>query len=788
MRAIFCLVVFIFLFQTAFPSGFENKNKHTVSGYVKDNSNGEELIGASVYVEELKVGTTTNVYGFYSLSLPEGEYNLVFSFLGYDDLRKKVKLTEDVKYNASLVPSAELLDAVEIVGERKDRNIKSVEMSVAKIPMKTIKKMPALLGEVDVIKSIQLLPGVLSGSEGSTGFFVRGGGADQNLVLLDGAPVYNASHFIGFFSVFNGDAVKDFKLYKGGIPPEYGGRLSSVLDIQMKDGNSRNYEVTGGIGVLSSRLTVEGPIIEDKMTFLISGRRTYYDVFLPLLPDTNAQKATVYFYDLNTKLNYKINENNRVFLSGYFGKDVMAFGDEFGMNYGNQTGTARWNHLFSSKLFMNTTFVYSQYNYNLFAEQMDMFAMDWVSGIKDYNGKMDLTYFLNPDNTLKAGIGTIYHTFDPGRVTIDIKGAEPDTIKIANNYAYEHSGFIQNEQKITALLSATYGIRFSAFQNVGPGTSLVFDKEDPLKYDVSDTLTYTKGKVFNTYKGWEPRLGLRLITDEWSSVKASYNRTVQYVHLATNTSSSTPIDYWFPCSPNIKPQLADQIALGYFRNFKQDMFETSLEIYYKKMKNVIDFRDHAETLLNQAYEGEIRIGEAYSYGAELYIKKSEGRFNGWISYTYSQTKRRIPEVNRGDWYFAPYDKTNDISIVMNYDATPQLTLSATWVYSTPQPRTFPTGRYEYGGLIVPVYSDRNNVRIFPYHRGDISATYDFMKKGKDRKLLKESSITFSVYNVYFRKNPTTITFKQNEDDPTKTEAEILYLFPIVPSLTYNFKF
>ncbi len=782
----YCLIV-LYFFIPSYLLSADDGDKSTLSGYLRDSETGEELIGASVYIKSIKAGTITNAYGFYSLTVPKGKYEVSFSFIGYQDLVKTIDLTNDVKMNISIRTASRQLDEVEIIGERKNQNIETVEMSTIKIPIKAIKKMPALLGEVDVIKTVMLLPGVLAGVEGSSGFYVRGGNVDQNLILLDDAPVYNAAHVAGFFSVFNGDAIKDIKLYKGGIPSEYGGKLSSVLDIRMKEGNSKRISGSGGIGILSSRLTVEGPVIKDKASFIVSGRRTYFDLFLPLAKDTMVQQSALFFYDLNTKFNYKINDNNRIFLSGYFGRDVLNMAKMIRIDYGNSTSTIRWNHLFSDKLFLNTAFIYSNYNYHMGFDR-DLMSMDWNSRIKDYSAKTDLTYYISPKSTIKTGIGSTYHDFDPGIIDSKI-----DTVnfnfELPHNYALEHFVFLQNEHNITPLLSMQYGIRFSAFQNIGTAEYYIYDKNDPQNYIVSDTITQPKGKIFNTYAGIEPRLGLKYSINEFSSLKASYNRTRQFIHLASNSTSATPLDIWIPSTPNVKPQIADQLAAGYFRNFKNNTYETSIEIYYKKMRNSIDFRDHAELLMNDRLEGELRIGEAESYGLEMLIKKQEGKFTGWISYTLSKTMRTIPEINEGKPYFAPYDRTNDISFVLSYDISKKINISANWVYSTAPPRTMPTGRFEYGGMIVPVYSDRNNVRIFDYHRLDLSCTIYFRKYNDENTKRKfESSLNISAYNAYSRKNPYTIVFSQSENNPNETIAEMYYLFKMIPSITYNFKF
>jgi len=778
----------IFILFIGVQYSISAESKLAISGYVKDASSGEVLIGALVSVKSINYGTSTNVYGYYSLSLPKGDYEVTYSYLGYTTINKKIELKENVRLDISLDISNTLVSEVKVTGTKNNENIENTEMSVAKLPIKTIRKIPMLMGEVDVIKSIQLLPGVSSGVEGSTGFYVRGGGVDQNLVLLDDAPVYNASHVAGFFSVFNGDAVKNITLYKGGIPAEYGGRLSSILDIRMNDGNMKNHKVTGGVGILSSRLTVEGPIIKDKCSFIISGRRTYFDLFLPLAKDSLAKESKVYFYDLNAKLNYNINNNNKLFLSGYFGRDVFGLGNTMSMDYGNKTGTIRWNHIFNEKLFFNLTYVYSNYLYKLKSED-DLSVFNWNSNIIDNYLKTDITLYPNVNNTIKIGGGVGYHKFDPGKIN-----GSMDTVsfefKIPNNYALDYFAFIQNDQKVSKRISLNYGLRYSIFQNIGKSEYYLYDTKDPENYVVTDTITQKKGEIFNTYSGFEPRISLKYSINENNSIKTSYNRTIQYLHLASNSTSATPLDLWIPSTPNVKPQKADQVALGYFKNIYQNIFETSIEVYYKKMYDIIDFRDHAQLLVNDKLEGELRRGDAESYGLELYLRKQDGDFTGWISYTLSKTTRFVPEVNNGKEYYAPYDRTHNISVVLSYDLNQKYSFSANWVYSTAPPRTMPTGRFEYEGMIAPVYSDRNTVRIFDYHRLDLSANIELGKTVElgEKKKKYESSLNISIYNVYGRKNPFTITFKQSEDDPNKTVAEMVYLFSVIPSITYNFKF
>ncbi len=782
----YCLVGMLLSFFSLLATAQE---KHTISGYVKDN-NGEELIGATVYVAALSAGTVTNTYGFYSLTLPENVYDVTYSFIGYEATQKKVSLQNDTKIDLMLEPSTEVIEEVEITAERKDANIQRVEMSTTKLPIKTIQRIPVLMGETDVIKTIQLLPGVQVAGEGSSGFYVRGGAVDQNLILLDDATVYNPSHIGGFFSVFNGDAIKNVELYKGGIPSNYGGRLSSVLDVRMNEGGTAKFGATGGIGAISSRLTLNGPMLNQKGSYIVSGRRTYIDAFFPLFNNAELKDVKAYFYDLNAKANYNINENNRIFLSAYTGDDKYEFSSFFGMGYGNRTMTLRWNHVFSNKLFANYNIIYSNFDYNLGVPE-GVFGFDWESDIIDKSFKNDYTYYLNPQNTIQFGVQATHHTIKPGRGESVGDGIFTLT-NLPNAYGAEYGVFVQNEQKVTPKLTLQYGLRFSMFQNIGEGTIYNYDSE----YTAIDSSVYKWGNVFNTFNGLEPRFGARYMMNNTSSIKASYNRMFQYMHLATNTASTTPLDVWFMSNPNIKPQYADQVALGYFKNFKDNTYELSVETYYKKMYNAIDFKDHAELFLNEYFDGELRRGSAYSYGMEFYLKKQEGDFTGWISYTLSKTRREIDGINNGEAYPTSYDKPHDLKIVANYDITPRINISANWIYSSAMPLTvvrswIPLEDETYGRYWVPKYSGRNEVRLkgTDYHRLDIAFTYHFRQKKN-----YSSSITASVYNAYGRKNLYSIVYRENEnnpeDEPNKYPPEMykMYLFGVIPTVTYNFKF
>ncbi len=773
------LIFFLLSFVLQSVNAVEPKDNYTLSGFIKDAKNGEVLPGATVFIKELGAGTASNVYGFYSTSLKPGTYHIVFSFIGYVDQEQLVEIDGNKSLNINLKPSVENLSEIEIRGEAKNENISSTQMSVNKIDSKTIQAIPALMGEVDLIKAIQLLPGVKFAAEGSSGFSVRGGSPDQNLVLLDEATVYNAGHLMGFFSVFNNDAVKSVELYKGDLPSKYGGRLSSLVDVRMKDGNKKKFHGNGGIGVISSRLMLEGPIVKDKGSFMIAGRRSYADLFLRLSSNDQINKNTLYFYDLNAKLNYSINQNNHVFISGYFGKDVFKNGS-FGMNWGNATGTLRWNHVFNEKLFSNFTFIASSFGYNMGLTNEDN-GFEWKSQLTDYNLKGDFNWYLNNSNTINFGFSTMFHDFFPGI----IKGTGSESFiteyGLPNNYALENAIYISNSQKIGSIISLKYGLRLSMFNNVGPNTVFNYDHEgQPI-----DSTVYSKGDFYNTYFGLEPRLGAVFQLNETSSVKASYSRNYQYLQQAQNSTAGSPLNIWFSSSPNVKPQFSDQFAIGYFRNFKEGMYESSVEVYYKDIKNAIDFRDHADLLLNKHIEGELLIGKGYGYGLEFLLRKNIGKLTGWISYTYSRTFREIEGINNGDPYNGPYDRPHDFSLVANYNLNQQISFGLTWIYLTGQPVTFPVGRFVYGNTVVPFYSGRNDYRMPDYHRLDLSFTWT-EKHNPEKKW--HSQINVSMYNAYNRKNPWVINFQTDANDSSITYAEMTYLFGIVPSITYNFKF
>ncbi len=772
-------ILLIFLSKTI--KAEEIGKKVSLSGFVKDVKNGEALIGAIIYVKEIKSGVVTNSYGFYSISLQAGTYHIRYSYMGYQTDSLTIKLYENKTLNIELKESMQELETVEIKSERDDANIKKSEMSIEKLDIKTIKQIPALMGEVDIIKAIQMLPGVQSTSEGTSGFSVRGGGIDQNLILLDEATVYNASHLMGFFSVFNNDAIKDIKLYKGDIPAEYGSRLSSVLEVRMKEGNNKKMEITGGLGLISSRLTIEGPIINEKTSFLISARRTYADIFFPMFPDTNLQKSKMYFYDLNLKINHQFNNKNRLFASAYSGRDIFEQGKTASMGFGNQTATLRWNHLYSDKLFSNLSAVFAKYNYHLYMTQGGS-DYHWESTMLDYSLKSDFNYFFNPDNNIKFGFMATYHYFYPCKAWVEGTNNSSLSLPYPKKYALEYGVYISNQQKFNENLTVKYGLRHSVFQNIGKATQYKFNSD----YTVADTLEYSRGKIFNTQQNIEPRLGINYVINKFSSAKASYSRTVQYMQLASNSSGGMPLDIWFPSSPVVKPQRADQVAIGYFRNFLDNSFETSVETYYKRMHNVIDFRDHAQLLMNPRMEGEIRNGTANAYGIELMIKKNHGKLTGWISYTFSRIIREINEINDGKQYPANYDKPHNINIILSYEYTKRMVFSANWIYATGAPVTFPVATFYYNNTVNKIYSSRNGYRMRDFHRLDLS----FTLKGKDRPgRMWHGDWVFSVYNAYGRHNDWMINFTQDKDNPQQTLAERWYLpFVFFPGITYNFNF
>lgn len=764
----------------------------TLSGYIRDAANGEEMIGANVYFPEIKKGTATNAYGFYSISIPPGEYQVQFLFIGYETKEQTIDLRSDVRLDVELGSDNVELQEVVLTDSRAVENVKSVEMSVTDLSIQEVKKIPALLGEADVIRTLQLMPGVTTVGEGATGFNVRGGNIDQNLILLDEAPVYNSSHLFGFFSVFNSDAVKDAKLYKGGIPADYGGRLSSVLDVRQKDGNSKRFAGTGGLGILSSRLTLEGPIQKDVSSFMVAGRRSYADLFLVLSPNEDLRNNTAYFYDLNAKLNYRLGEKDRLFASAYFGRDVFGFGDLFKFAWGNQTFSLRWNHLFSEKLFANFTGLISDYRYNLGIPEGAQ-AFDWDSRILNYNAKADFNYYINPENTLTFGASFLTYKFEPGVITPASDENLFNEFTIQNQYAIEPAAFISHEMKVGERWTFLYGIRYSAFVRQGPEDVRIYEDGQPLTPEtIIDTVQYSSGETIASFDGFEPRFSVNYLINDEASIKASYNRTRQYIHLVSNTTAATPVDIWTPAGPYVDPATADQIALGYFQNFSNNAYEASVEVYYKSMRDLLDYKNGAELVLNPVLETELISGEGRAYGLEFFVRKRTGRLTGWVSYTLSRSEVQVvgdsPEetINNGDWYPSNWDKTHDISVVTTYALGDKWDLSATFAFQTGRPITYPDGRFTQDGIVIPIYNNRNGARIPAYHRLDLSANYT-PKPNKTKGW--QSSWSFGVYNAYARRNAYSIFFRPQEENPTQTEAVRLSIFgSIIPFLTYNFTF
>ena len=649
-------------------------------------------------------------------------------------------------------------------------------MDVTRLDPKDIETIPVLFGEKDIMKTLQLTPGVKGAGEGNAGFFVRGGGADQNLILLDEANVYNASHLLGFFSVFNSDAIKDVSLYKSGIPAEYGGRASSVMDVKMRDGNKKKFGMSGGIGLISSRLTVEAPIVKDKGSFIVSGRRSYADLFLKLSKDTSINQTQLFFYDLNAKANYRLGDKDRIFLSGYFGRDVLGINDAFGFNWGNATGTIRWNHLFSNKLFSNTSIAYSDFDYGFnVGSGEDGFGIS--SSINDINFKQDFDYFLNSNNKMKFGVNAIYHTFKPGELSGGNSSFNP--IILDTRYGLEAAAYIQNDMKIGSRWSLMCGLRYSAFNLMGDGTAYEFDGNGVL----TNSTEYSRGESIALHHGLEPRFSISYILSENNSIKLGYNRNLQYLHRVTNSTTSSPTDIWVPSSNNVLPQLADQIAIGYYQNFNKNMFSFTGEVYYKALQNQIDYRTGASNFLNELIEGEFVYGKGRSYGLELQLQKKKGKFTGWLSYTLSRALRTFDAIDNGREFSARQDRIHDISLVTMYNLTERVALSAAWIYYTGDAVTFPSGKYELNGTVIPYYTERNGYRMPDYHRLDLGATFYFKEREKF-----EHNLNVSIYNAYNRENAYTITFQEAENDPTQTEAVQTTLFKIIPSITYNFNF
>ena len=750
--------------------------KHSLHGTIKAKGTGEVIIGATVSVTGHPIGTVSNEYGFYSLTLPQNDYTSTISAIGMKSQQVKVSLNKDVKLDILLEEEVTNLQEVTVKASSTGRSLKNPQMSVEKINVHEVRTIPVLFGERDILKTIQLLPGIKSAGEGNSGFYTRGGSADQNLILLDEAPVYNASHLLGFFSTFNSDAIKNVTLYKGTMPAQYGGRLSSVLDIKMNDGNNQDFAVSGGIGLIASRLNVEGPLQKDKSSFLVSARRTYADVFLKL-GDSSLKKTKLYFYDLNTKMNFILGDKDKIFLSGYFGRDVLSQDKVAGINWGNATGTFRWNHIFNKKLFSNTSLIYSNYDYKI---DVHTESTDYgiLSRIRDWNLKEDLQLYANANNTVIFGINSIYHTIKPGEISVT-GNTGTVTQGLQDRYSLDNAIYANNSWRINNKWNLTYGLRISAFTILGEGDYYTLDDTGK----VIDTTHYGPGEIVKTYLNAEPRVAASYQLNSVSSLKASYTRNTQNLHLISNSVSSSPTDKWVASTNIIKPEISDQVAIGYYRDLKNQKYEINVETYYKTMQNQIDYRDGAEVFTNEAIETQLLYGKGRAYGIELLLKKKTGRLNGWISYTLSKTERKIDGINNNQWYNARQDRTHDIAIVAMYQLNEKWTLSANWIFYTGDAVTYPSGKYTIDNEVYFYYSERNGYRMPNYHRLDIGATKQ-LTRGKRFS----SELNFSVYNAYGRANAYQISFRESETDPDKTEAVKTSLFTFVPSISYNFKF
>lgn len=788
-------ILFSLLLALLLQSSVYSQEKFTISGVISEQSSNETLIGVTILFPEIGKGVVTNEYGFYSITLPQGNYKLQVSYLGFKDHFQDINLTENKKLNIQLMEASEMLDEVIITEKVEKLNIKNPQMSINKLTAGTIKQIPVVLGEADVIKSIILLPGVTSGGEGASGFNVRGGAVDQNLILLDEATIFNSSHLFGFFSVFNPDAIKDIKLYKGGIPARYGGRVSSVLDIYQKEGNSKKFEMNGGLGVVASRLLAEGPIKKNKGAFLVGGRTSYAHLFLPLFDNDNI----AYFYDLNAKLNYKINDNNNIYLSGYFGRDVFAINKVFENIYGNTVLNLRWNHLFSDKLFSNLSLIYSDYFYGL---ELDFVGFEWNSGIRNFNIKYDLNHYLSDNFQLNYGINNIYLRFNPGEIRPNSTDSGIKREKLIDKYANEFGVYIDTEHKVSNNLTLQYGIRLSNFIRLGQDELNIYQEDNPLLfndelqiYEAIEPVgiqNFKKSDPIKTFTNIEPRVAIAYAFNDDTSIKASYNRMAQYLHLLSNTSSPTPLDVWTPSGKYIKPQLLNQYAVGYFKSINEDTYSLETEVFYKDIENRIDYIDGADLIANNAIEQDILNGEARAYGLEFLLRKNEGKFKGWLAYTLSKSEQRTPGrtpqepgINNSKWYNTPYDKTHDISFNGSYEWNKKWKFAANFVLQTGQPTNYPTGQFNYQGLSVPLFDGaRNSERLPSYHRMDISATLT-PRKNKTRKW--QGEWVFSIYNLYNRRNAASIAFTRNSDTFIN-EAIRTSIFGIIPAVTYNFKF
>lgn len=791
---LFFLVIALNAYSQETGNAEKPKQKVTLSGTIANKSNNETLIGVNIIIPEAKVSITTNSYGFYSITLPKGNYTLIINYIGFDIIEENISLTENTKKDFVMQENEKVLEEVVITSNKTKINIRKPEMSTNKLSIATIKKMPAVMGEVDILKSILQLPGVTNAQEGATGFNVRGGSVDGNLVLLDEAVVYNTSHLFGFFSVFNSDVIKDLKLYKGGIPSSFGGRVSSVLDIYQKEGNNKEFHMNGGIGLISSRLLVEGPIVKEKSSFVVAARSSYAHLFMKMADQPNS----AYFYDINTKLNYKFNDNNNIFLSGYLGYDNINFGSSFVNSYGNSLLNVRWNHIFSDKVFSNASAIYSDYNYGL---DITGLGLEWKSDVKNYNFKYDFKHYLSDKLVLNYGLNSIYYNFNPGTINPLAGTSAINSSQIAKKYGFENAIYVNAEQKLSEKISINYGLRYSNFQRLGQqlvntyanNQAVVFNRDFHIYEEATPTgtINYGTNKTIISFDNLEPRLALSYSLNDNQSVKASYNRMSQYIHLISNTASVTPLDIWAPSDQYLKPEILDQFAIGYFQNFKDDKYSVEIETFYKTIKNKTDYIDGADLIANENLERVLLNGEARSYGLEIMLKKNTGKLNGWISYTLSKAEQRTPGrtadepgINNGEWYRANYDKRHNLSVTAAYSFTPKWSFGGIFTYQTGKAATFPNGKYHYHGITVADYGLRNENSLSAYHHLDLSATY---VPKPDKKKGWQGEWVFSIYNVYNRSNAAAYKFGQNTSSGIN-ETTRISIFGIIPGVTYNFKF
>lgn len=752
------------------------QNKYTISGNIKSKTNGESIIGASIKVLNSDYGVTSNEYGFYSISLVPNTYQIVYSALGKMPDTLNINLISNVEKNISLLEANYELTSVTVTSSKSfGRSVSGSQMGIEKLSVQEAKNIPVIFGEKDLLKTIQLLPGIKTAGEGNSGIFVRGGSTDQNQIILDEANIYNAAHLFGFFSTFNSDAIKDIAVYKGGMPAQYGGRLSSVLDVRMNEGNNQNSSVNGSLGLISAKLNVEGPIQKNKSSFLITGRRTYADIFLKL--DEENKNNQLYFYDLNAKLNYELGKKDKIYLSGYFGKDVLGLNNQFTTNWGNGTGTLRWNHLFNSRLFLNTSAIFSNYNYE-FKVKNGTNDIRIFSQIRDWNLKQDYQYSINNHHNLRFGWSSIYHIIRPGEITGNATSSINDKIQ-DKRYSFENAVYASHVFKPDTKLNITLGVRLSAFSVMGGSNFFNIDEKGTIK----DTIKYAKGEVVKTYYNPEPRVSIGYMLNTHASVKAAYVRNAQYMHQITNSNGSNPLDKWASTSNIIKPQISNQFSLGYYSNILLNTYEFTAEAYYKEMDNVLDYRNGADLFLNETVESQLLFGKGRAYGIEFMLKKKTGKFTGWISYTLSKSERKINGINNNKWYNATQDRTHDIAIVGIYELSKKWTLSGNFIFYTGSAVTFPTGKYQVNGQTAYYYNSRNADRMPNYHRLDFGAT---LQLKKTKKWSKE--LVISLYNVYGRENAFGINFRDNKDNPNLTEIVQTSLFRWVPSISYNFKF